>query len=74
MNGDKKDFEIVSFLAGKTIKAVKGSWLAGGIELIFTDGSRIKIRPYTEHECGYIGYSMKSAPDDSAARHRAPYL
>ena len=59
MNRNKKDIEIASFLIGKTIKAVEGSWFTGRIELIFTDGSRIEIGSNTEYGCGYIEYSMR---------------
>lgn len=58
MGKGTRDIEIASFLAGKTVKAVRGIWFPSRIELAFTDGSKIEIDSYTEYGCGYIKYCM----------------
>lgn len=39
----KQDEKIIKFLEGKTIKKVIGIYCRGGLEIIFTDGSKIEI-------------------------------
>lgn len=58
MAQDEQDKKIVSFLEGKTIQCVVGQYCRGGLELVFTDGSKIEIDPVADCRSPLIEYTI----------------